>query len=93
MMGNVSVPGSQSPVLLPAVPASALLRSSSDPNAASVFVIEGGSGNTVARLRTIRLGQFASSKATVLAGLEEGERVVTGGRQNLVDGAVIRMVE
>jgi RND family efflux transporter MFP subunit len=93
MMGEVLVPGSDRPVQMAAVPASALLRSSSDPNAAAVFVIEGGSRATQARLRTIRLGNFAGSRVTVLAGLKEGERVVTGGRQNLVDGAAIRVVE
>ena len=47
----------------------------------------------LARLRTIRLGHFVGSRITVLAGLKEGERVVTGGRQNLVDGAPIRVME
>jgi hypothetical protein len=93
MMGKVSVPGTQSAVLLPAVPATALLRSPSDPNAASVFVIDGGSEKALARLRTVRLGEFAGSRVTVLAGLKKGERVVTGGKQNLVDGALIRVVE
>ncbi len=93
MMGKVSVPGTQSAVLLPAVPATALLRSPSDPNAASVFVSDGGSEKTLARLRTVRLGEFAGSRVTVLAGLKKGERVVTGGKQNLVDGAAIRIVE
>jgi RND family efflux transporter MFP subunit len=93
MMGKVAIPGNQPSVLLPAVPATALLRSPSDPNAASVFVLDSGSGATLARLRTIRLGNFVGSRATVLAGVEEGERVVTGGRQNLVDGAPVRMVE
>jgi multidrug efflux system membrane fusion protein len=93
MMGKVSIRGNQQPVKLPAVPASALLRSPSDPNAAAVFVVERGSKESLARLRTIRLGQFVGSRATVLAGLKEGERVVTGGRQNLVDGAAIRVVE
>ena len=93
MMGKVSVPGTQPAALLPAVPATALLRSPSDPNAASVFVVEGGSGKNLARLRTIRLGQFAGSRVTVLAGLKKGEPVVTGGKQNLVDGALIRVVE
>ena len=93
MMGKVSVPGTQSAVLLPAVPATALLRSPSDPNAASVFVSDGGSEKALARLRTVRLGEFAGSRVTVLAGLKKGERVVTGGKQNLVDGALIRVVE
>jgi RND family efflux transporter MFP subunit len=93
MMGKVSVPGTQSAVLLPAVPATALLRSPSDPNAASVFVSDGGPEKALARLRTIRLGEFAGSRVTVLAGLKKGERVVTGGKQNLVDGALIRVVE
>ncbi len=93
MMGKVSVPGSQPATLLPAVPATALLRSPSDPNAASVFVVEGGSAKGVARLRTVRLGQFVGSRVTVLAGLKKGEPVVTGGKQNLVDGAPIRIAE
>jgi RND family efflux transporter MFP subunit len=93
MMGKVSIPETQPSLLLPAVPANALLRAPSDPNAASVFVIEGASGNTLARLRTIRLGQFAGSRITVLAGLKAGERVVTGGKQNLVDGSLIRVTE
>jgi RND family efflux transporter MFP subunit len=93
MMGKVSVPGTQSAALLPAVPATALLRSPSDPNAASVFVVEGGSAKNLARLRTIRLGPFAGSHVTVLAGMKKGERVVTGGKQNLVDGALIQVAE
>jgi RND family efflux transporter MFP subunit len=93
MMGKVSVPGSQGSVQMPAVPASALLRAASDPNAASVFVVGDESGKTVARVRTIRVGPFVGSRATVLAGVQPGERVVTGGRQNLADGAVIRIAE
>ena len=93
MMGKVSIPGSEQPSLLPAVPATALLRAPSDPNAASVFVLEGASGNTVARLRTIRLGQFVGSRIVVLAGLRQGDRVVTGGKQNLVDGSAVRIAE
>jgi RND family efflux transporter MFP subunit len=92
MMGKVSVPGTQSEALFPAVPAIALLRSPSDPNAASVFVVEDGSAK-LARLRTIRLGQFVGSRVTVLAGLKKGEPVVTGGKQNLVDGALIRVAK
>jgi RND family efflux transporter MFP subunit len=91
MMGKVSVPGSQPDAQLPAVPAAALLRSPSDPNAASVFVVD--SGQSIARLRTIRLGKFAGSRVIVLAGLNPGEQVVTGGRQNLVDGAPIRVTQ
>jgi RND family efflux transporter MFP subunit len=93
MMGKVAIPGSQHSALLPAVPASALLRSPSDPNTAVVFVVENGSKEPLARLRSIRLGRFIGSRTTVLAGLKEGERVITGGRQNLVDGASIRVVE
>jgi RND family efflux transporter MFP subunit len=93
MIGKVSVPGTGAAGVLPAVPAVALLRSPSDPYAASVFVVEGASEKTLARLRTIRLGQFAGSRMTVLAGLKPGERVVTGGKQNLVDGSLIRISE
>lgn len=93
MMGMVSVPGTQPGLALPAVPANALLRSASDPNAASVFVVEQGALEGIAKLRTVRLGNFAGSRVTVLAGLTPGEMVVTGGRQNLVDGAHVRVTE
>jgi RND family efflux transporter MFP subunit len=93
MMGKVWVPGTQPDARLPAVPAIALLRSPSDPNAASVFVIEGESGKNLARLRTIRLGRFVGSRVTVLGGLENGESVVTGGKQNLVDGALVQVTK
>jgi multidrug efflux system membrane fusion protein len=93
MMGKVSVLSGQSPALLPAVPATALLRSPSDPNAASVFVVEEGHSARIARLRNIRMGEFVGSRVTVLAGLQPGEPVVTGGKQNLVDGAFIRVAE
>jgi RND family efflux transporter MFP subunit len=93
MMGKVSVPGNQAAVVLPSVPVTALLRAPSDPNAASVFVVDGAPGKTVVRLRSIRLGQFVASRITVLAGLKKGEVVVTGGRQNLVDGSLIRIAD
>ncbi|NWF85450.1 MAG: efflux RND transporter periplasmic adaptor subunit [Bryobacteraceae bacterium] len=93
MMGKVSVAGTQPVTSLPAVPSTALLRSPSDPYAASVFVVEGEQGKNIARLKTIRLGQFVGRRVTVLAGLKAQDRVVTGGKQNLVDGALIRIAE
>jgi hypothetical protein len=79
--------------VIPSVPVAALLRAPSDPNAASVFVIDRAPGKSVARLRSIRLGQFVGSRVTVLAGLKKGEAVVTGGRQNLMDGSIIRVAD
>jgi RND family efflux transporter MFP subunit len=93
MMGKVAVPGTQPAALHPAVPATALVRTASDPNAAAVFVVENEMGKSLARIRTIRLGQFVGSRMIVLAGLKAGERVVTGGKQNLVDGAAIRIAQ
>lgn len=93
MMGKVRLPGIQSGASLPTVPSTALLRSPSDPHAATVFAVTGGAVEPVAKLRSIRLGDFVGSRVTVLAGLSRGERVVTGGRQNLVDGARIRVAE
>lgn len=93
MMGRVSVPAAEPDFLLPTVPANALLRSPSDPNSASVFVVEGQPENAQARLRIVRIGDFVGSRVTVLSGLTKGEKVVIGGKQNLVDGSPIRVVE
>jgi hypothetical protein len=56
-------------------------------------VVEGQPENAQARLRIVRIGDFVGSRVTVLSGLTKGESVVTGGKQNLVDGSPIRVVE
>ena len=94
MMGKVSVPGTQSAAPAARGPGYRTAAVTFGSQCRLCFRRRGRIGtNDLARLRTIRLGEFAGSRVTVLAGLKKGERVVTGGKQNLVDGALIRVVE
>ncbi|MEK7255668.1 MAG: efflux RND transporter periplasmic adaptor subunit, partial [Bacteroidota bacterium] len=66
-----------------AIPLSALTGSA---KSAQVFVVENGK----ARLREVRLGVSGERYAQVLAGLQTGEIVVTGGLVNLEEGTPVR---
>lgn len=52
----------------------------------AVFVVEGNR----ARLRTVKLGPRNDEMATVVSGLEEGDRIVLHPGNNLVDGARVK---
>lgn len=54
-----------------------------------VFVVVDG----VARARTVEVGDVRDGRAEILEGLEDGERVVVGGVDRVVDGAPVQVVE
>ncbi|TVR04756.1 MAG: efflux RND transporter periplasmic adaptor subunit [Spirochaetaceae bacterium] len=58
-------------------------------NEFSVFVVEDG----VARRRTVRLGPSDEEVSVVIAGLREGDRVVSEGMNRLTDGVAVSVVE
>ncbi|MBM3307253.1 MAG: efflux RND transporter periplasmic adaptor subunit [Candidatus Eisenbacteria bacterium] len=70
------------------VPRDALVRQEGTA-AFYVYVVDGG----VARRRDLRLGESFGESVEVLAGLEDGESVVTAGRYRLRDGAEVEIVE
>jgi RND family efflux transporter MFP subunit len=53
-----------------------------------VFVVEGG----VARERDVRTGYVTYARTEAIAGLRDGEIVVTRGKERLVDGRRVRIV-
>jgi len=52
----------------------------------SVWVVDGGN---VARMRLVKPGESRGDRVEILAGLAEGERIVVGGVEKVVDGARI----
>lgn len=55
-----------------------------------VFVAEPGEGGgLVARQRSVTLGAMVGNNYVVLDGLNEGERLITGGIQKIGDGAPV----
>lgn len=85
MYGNASLKGSLGTESL-AVPRSALLGSVKDPQ---VFVVQ----NEVAVLRHITTGVSSSDRVAVIAGIEPGEIVVTGGQINLAPGIKVEIAQ
>lgn len=69
-----------------AIPRVALVGSIKNPQ---VFVIE----NNRAILKNIGVGITSNDKIEVMAGLREGEQVVTSGQINLEEGSVVRIVK
>ena len=67
----------------PVVPVIAISRLGSQ---TFVFVAEGDSGKSVAKQRTVKLGELVGNDYVVMDGLKAGDRVITSGVQILVDG-------
>uniref|UniRef100_A0A831XKF0 Efflux RND transporter periplasmic adaptor subunit n=1 Tax=Geobacter metallireducens TaxID=28232 RepID=A0A831XKF0_GEOME len=53
----------------------------------SVWVLD---GRNIARMRLVKLGAVQGDRVEILAGLADGERVVTGGVEKVVEGAEVR---
>lgn len=70
-----------------AIPREALVGSVKD---AHVYIVENGS---VARLRNINVGAEANGKLAVIQGLQEGDKLVLNGQNNLKDGASVSIAK
>jgi RND family efflux transporter MFP subunit len=53
------------------------------------FVVDGQGKSLVAHQRRVQLGELADNQYPVLEGLQDGDRVVIEGAQNLADGASV----
>jgi RND family efflux transporter MFP subunit len=76
----------------PAVPFSAVVRAAPGSSDYAVFVVEEAGDKTVARQRSIALGQVIGNRIIATSGLRAGERVVTSGAQFVVDGQTVRVL-
>lgn len=70
----------------PVVPVIAISRLGSQ---TFVFVAENDGGKSVAKQRTVKLGELVDNDYVVMDGLKAGDRVITSGVQVLVDGMPI----
>ena len=58
-------------------------------DASYVYVAEDKGGKTVAVRRTVTIGQIYGGNAEITSGLMKGDKLVTAGYQNLIDGQAI----
>ncbi|HUJ58426.1 MAG TPA: efflux RND transporter periplasmic adaptor subunit [Kofleriaceae bacterium] len=69
-----------------AVPAPAVMWQGGQP---FVFVVQQARGQTIARQHPVELGELGDGSYPVVAGLQAGERVITGNIQKLRDGTPV----
>lgn len=80
---------STSPIAV--VPLSAIVRPKDQPAGYAVFVVDDHAGKTVARSRSVQLGETFGNLVAVREGLKLGERVITTGAAQVVDGDPVRI--
>jgi len=85
MFGRVSFTSIASGASL-AIPREALVGSMKDPR---VYVVDG----SLARERSITVGDETGTDLTVIAGLREGETVVVNGQNNLKDSVAVQVLK
>src|SRR5262245_50961698 len=90
MIASVVVGSTSSKEKLSAVPLSAIVRSKENAETYAVFVVEGS--DSVARLRTVELGDAFGNMIMVKNGLKIGESVITIGATLVHDGAAVQIV-
>lgn len=73
------------------VPLSAIVRPKDQPTGYAVFVVDDHAGKPVARSRGVKLGETFGNMVAVSEGLQLGERVITTGAAQVVDGDPIRI--
>lgn len=74
------------------IPLSAIVRSTKNPSAFAVFVLEEQDGKPVARLRDVTLGEYLGNVIPVKQGLKAGERIVVTGASLLSDGEPVEVI-
>jgi len=75
-----------------AVPLTAIVRSQTDGQFA-VLTVEGQKDATIAKRRSVELGEVMGNAIAVTKGLDAGQRVVISGANLLVDGESVRILE
>jgi multidrug efflux system membrane fusion protein len=74
------------------VPISAIVRARDSGNQYSVFVVEEKGGKSTARSRVVKLGEALGNTIAVLEGVSAGERVITSGATQTIDGQAVQVI-
>lgn len=76
---------------LPVIPLSAIVRSKTNPNAYSVFLVDGNGEIQIAHERIITLGETFGNVVAVSSGLKIGDQIVTTGATLIADGESVQV--
>lgn len=91
-IGALEIGEEQGTGALPVVPMTAVMRPKEDPTGYAVFVVHEQDGKPVARLRKVKLGDTVGNMIAIVDGVQLGERVITTGAAQVVDGAPVQIM-
>jgi RND family efflux transporter MFP subunit len=74
------------------IPIDALVREDGKAGSYAVFVVETNDGASVARERSVTIGEVHGNRIAVLSGLEAGDAVVVVGTNTVRDGQTVQVV-
>lgn len=93
MVASLRLGQGQGGSAVPTVPVDCLVRSAGDPKGYAVFVLVSGDGDDdTVRLTDVGIGQVLGNRIAITQGLAPGDRVVTVGKNTIVDGQQVRVV-
>ncbi len=92
MVASLRIPEGAPLATALALPLTAVVRAPDDPRGFAVFVVEGSQAASIARVRTVKLGDVIGNAVQVHAGLRPGERVIETGATLVADGEPVRVV-
>jgi multidrug efflux system membrane fusion protein len=74
------------------LPLNAIVRPPNDQKDFAVYVVEEDAGKTMAKLRTVRLGDIVGNDIAVLSGVKMGDQVVVRGATMVSDGTEVTII-
>jgi membrane fusion protein, multidrug efflux system len=92
MVASLQTDDPRPQVSLPAVPLTAIIKSSATPDGYAVFVVRDQGGKVIVEEQPVKLGEASGQLITVLEGLSLAERVVVNGTNKIATGQEVRIV-
>ena len=92
MIASMSVNETGPATEVPVVPLTAVTRSKAEPNTYAVLVVEDAGGKSIARMKSVTLGESYGNSVAVKSGVKPGEIVVTTGLTQVTDGEEVRVI-
>lgn len=90
MIGSLVLP--QSVQSFNVLPLGAIVRDPTNPDGYAVYTVAEKDGKTVARARSVELGQVRGDEISVIGGVGPNERVITNGATRVVNGNPVRVI-
>jgi RND family efflux transporter MFP subunit len=88
---NVFKGDSVKPVFV--APLSSIVRSVNGQDGYAVFTVEESGGKTITERRDVKLGNIYGNRIAVIEGLQEGEKVITMGAQQVRSGQEVNIIK